>query len=43
VLISVAIVADLVWLSFVGGALGILGTLLMVNGYLLLVNIPGLS
>ena len=43
VLISVAIVADLVWLSFVGGALGILGTLLMINGYTLLVAIPGLS
>lgn len=43
VLISVAIVADLVWLSFVGGALGILGTLLMLNGFTLLVEIPGLS
>jgi hypothetical protein len=43
VLISVAIVADLVWLSFVGGALGILGTLLMINGYTLLVAVPGLS
>jgi hypothetical protein len=43
VLISVAIVADLVWLSFVGGALGILGTLLMINGFTLLVNVPGLS
>jgi hypothetical protein len=43
VLISVAIVADLVWLSFVGGALGILGTLLMINGFTLLVAVPGLS
>jgi hypothetical protein len=43
VLISVAIVADLVWLSFVGGALGVLGTLLMLNGFTLLVEIPGLS
>jgi len=43
VLISVAIVADLVWLSFVGGALGILGTLLMINGFTLLVEVPWLS
>ncbi|MDT3686832.1 MAG: DUF4337 domain-containing protein [Pseudorhodoplanes sp.] len=43
VLISVAIVADLVWLSFVGGGLGLLGTLLMLNGFTLLVEIPGLS
>lgn len=43
VLISVAIVAELTWLSFIGGALGILGTLLMINGFLLLVEIPGLS
>ena len=43
VLISVAIVADAVWLSFFGGALGILGTLLMINGFTLLVEIPGLS
>jgi hypothetical protein len=43
VLISVAIVADLVWLSFVGGALGILGTLLMINGFTLLVQLPFLS
>jgi hypothetical protein len=43
VLISVAIVADVVWLSFFGGAIGILGTILMVNGYLLLVELPFLS
>lgn len=43
VLISVAIVADLVWLSFFGGALGAIGGLLMINGYLLLVNVPFLS
>jgi hypothetical protein len=43
VLISVAIVADLAWLSFVGGALGLAGTLLMFNGFLLLVEVPGLS
>lgn len=43
VLISVAIVAELGWLSFIGGALGILGTLLAINGFLLLVEVPGLS
>lgn len=43
VLISVAIVAEQVWLTFIGGGLGLIGTLLMINGYLLLVNIPGLS
>jgi len=43
VLISVAIVADIVWLSFIGGALGIVGGLLMVNGFLLLVSVPFLS
>ena len=43
VLISVAIVANLVWLSFVGGALGLLGSLLTINGFLLLVEIPGLA
>jgi hypothetical protein len=43
VLISVAIIANLVWLSFLGGALGILGVLLTINGYLLLVAIPGLA
>ncbi len=43
VLISVAIVANLVWLSFVGGALGLLGSLLAINGFLLLVEIPGLA
>lgn len=43
VLISVAIVADLVWLSFFGGALGAIGAILMVNGYLLLVEVPFLS
>jgi Domain of unknown function (DUF4337) len=43
VLISVAIVAEQVWLSFVGGGLGLIGSLLMLNGYLLLVDIPGLS
>ncbi|MGD9925487.1 MAG: DUF4337 domain-containing protein [Pseudorhodoplanes sp.] len=43
VLISVAIVADLVWLSFVGGALGIIGALLTLNGFYLFVSLPFLS
>jgi Domain of unknown function (DUF4337) len=43
VLISVAIVAEQVWLAFLGGGLGIVGTLLMLNGFLMLVEIPGLS
>jgi hypothetical protein len=43
VLISVAIVAEQVWLSFVGGGVGVAGTLLMINGFLLLVRIPGLE
>lgn len=43
VLISVAIVADLAWLSFVGGALGIIGGLLTLNGFYLFVNLPFLS
>jgi Domain of unknown function (DUF4337) len=40
VLISVAIVAEQVWLSFIGGGLGLIGALLMLNGYLLLIKIP---
>jgi hypothetical protein len=43
VLISVAIVANLLWLSYLGGALGLAGLLLSLNGFLLLVEIPGLS
>jgi hypothetical protein len=43
VLVSVSIVAEIVWLAFIGGGLGLIGGLLMVNGYLLLVDIPGLS
>jgi hypothetical protein len=43
VLISVAIVANLLWLSYLGGAVGILGIFLSLNGFLLLVDIPGLS
>ncbi|HWV54669.1 DUF4337 domain-containing protein [Pseudorhodoplanes sp.] len=43
VLISVAIVADVVWLSFFGGAVGLLGGLLMINGFTLWVSVPFLS
>lgn len=43
VLISVAIVAEVAWLSFFGGALGVLGALLMFNGYLLLIDVPWLG
>ncbi len=43
VLISVAIVAETVWLAFIGGALGLLGAALMINGYTLLVDIPWLG
>jgi hypothetical protein len=43
VLISVAIVAEQTWLSFLGGGLGIVGTLLMLNGFLLWIEIPGLG
>ena len=43
VLISVSIVAEVVWLAFIGGGLGLIGGVLMVNGYLLLVEIPGLA
>jgi hypothetical protein len=43
VLISVAIVADLVWLAFLGGIVGVAGALLTVNGFFLLVEIPGLA
>ena len=43
VLISVSIVAEVVWLAFIGGGLGLIGGVLMLNGYLLLVEIPGLA
>ena len=43
VLISVAIIAHLVWLAFLGGAIGIVGVLLTINGFYLLVEIPGLA
>lgn len=40
VLISVAIVADQVWLAFIGGSLGLIGGLLMINGFTLWVELP---
>ena len=43
VLISVSIVSGLAWLAWFGGALGIVGGLLMINGFLLLVEVPGLA
>ena len=43
VLISVSIVAGVAWLAFLGGALGIVGALLTINGFHLLVEIPWLS
>jgi len=43
VLISVAIVASQRWLAWVGGALGAVGGLLMLNGFYLVVEIPFLS
>ena len=43
VLISVSIIAEIGWLVAVGGALGVLGALLMANGFLLLVNVPFLG
>ena len=43
VLISVAIVAEQVWLSFIGGGLGLIGALLTLNGFMLWVAIPGFS
>jgi hypothetical protein len=43
VLISAALIVNLVWLAWIGGAVGAVGTLLSVNGFLLLVEVPGLS
>jgi hypothetical protein len=43
VLASVAIVSGISWLVIGSAALGIVGTLLMLNGFLLLVAIPGLG
>jgi hypothetical protein len=43
VLVSVSIVASIQWLAYFGGAIGLVGMLLSLNGFLLLVEIPGLS
>jgi hypothetical protein len=43
VLISVSIVATLPWLAVLGGSLGAVGTLLMINGFTLAIDIPGMS
>jgi len=43
VLASVAIVSGISWLVIGSAALGVLGTLLMINGFLLIVTIPGLG
>jgi hypothetical protein len=43
VLISVAIISGLGWLVAIGATLGIVGALLMVNGFLLLVEVPFLG
>ena len=43
VLISVSIIATLPWLAMFGGIVGLIGLLLTINGYLLLVSIPGLG
>lgn len=43
VLISVSIIAEVALLTWFGGLLGGLGGLLMINGYFLLVEIPGLG
>lgn len=43
VLVSVAIVSGFVWFAFGGAILGAAGTLLMLNGFFLLVAIPGLE
>jgi hypothetical protein len=40
VLISVSIVAALPWLAVFGSVVGAVGTLLMINGYMLVVDIP---
>ena len=41
VLVSVAIVADQRWLSWLAGGVGVIGGFLMLNGFLLFVSIPG--
>lgn len=43
VLVSVAIIANVVWLAFFGAAIGLVGSLLTINGFFLLVDIPGLA
>ena len=43
VLISVSIIAALPWLAFFGGAIGLIGVILTINGFFLLVAIPGLG
>ena len=43
VLISVSIVADQRWLVFLATGVGAIGFLLLLNGFLLLVEIPGLG
>jgi hypothetical protein len=43
VLISVSIVAELGWLAFLGGGVGVLGALLMINGFFLLIEVPFLT
>ena len=43
VLISVSLVAEIIWLAFLGGGLGLLGGLLMINGFTLWVEAPWLS
>ncbi len=43
VLISVSIIASIGWLAFLGGAVGFAGVLLTINGFYLLVEIPGLA
>ena len=40
VLISVAIVAEQIWLSYIGASVGAIGALLMINGFLLFVRVP---
>ena len=43
VLISVAIVAEQIWLSYIGASVGAIGALLMINGFLLFVRVPFLG
>ena len=43
VLISVAVVSKQKKLAFLGGAIGLVGSLLTINGFFLLVDIPGLA